>query len=259
MLESLDALVGSLSGYSVAYAVGTVLLAAFIRGFLGFGASLLIVMMLSAVLGPIVAVPVATLTGIPATFQLLPTAVRLADRSIVWPFGLATFIAAPVGAYVLVSLDPALMKISISIFILLMVLMIHRGWRIAQQPGSGMLLVAGAISGLVQGSAGVGGPPAVAVALSCPGTSARQRANVIGAVAALSLCGVPAYWLHDLYTWEVVIISVVLAPLYVGAIWAGARYFTDSGHRHYRLAALLTLAIIGVITLGLAVRDYLPG
>ena len=76
MLESLDALVGSLSGYSVAYAVGTVLLAAFIRGFLGFGASLLIVMMLSAVLGPIVAVPVATLTGIPATFQLLPTAVR---------------------------------------------------------------------------------------------------------------------------------------------------------------------------------------
>lgn len=252
MLESLDALVGSLSGYSVAYAVGTVLLAAFIRGFLGFGASLLIVMMLSAVLGPIVAVPVATLTGIPATFQLLPTAVRLADRSIVWPFGLATFIAAPVGAYVLVSLDPALMKISISIFILLMVLMMHRGWRIAQQPGSGMLLVAGAISGLVQGSAGVGGPPTVAVALSCPGTAARQRANVIGAVAALS-------WLHDLYTWEVVIISVVLAPLYVGAIWAGARYFTDSGHRHYRLAALLTLAIIGVITLGLAVRDYLAG
>ena len=31
-------------------------------------------------------------------------------------------------------------------------------------------------------------------------------------------------------------------PLYSGAIWLGARFFTQSGQSHFRNAALLTLA-----------------
>ena len=38
--------------------------------------------------------------------------------------------------------------------------------------------------------------------------------------------------------------------------WLGAQFFSGSGHRHFRNSALLILAVIGVVTLGLAVRDY---
>ena len=47
-----------------------ILSAGFIRGFTGFGASLIIVMTLSVVFGPLIAVPIACLSGLPSMFQL---------------------------------------------------------------------------------------------------------------------------------------------------------------------------------------------
>ena len=95
MFESLQALLGPVSSTGLAIVAGTVLLAGFIRGFVGFGAALIIVMVLSAVFGPVMAVPAANLTGLPATLQLLPAAVRDSERGFVLPFGLTSFAIAP--------------------------------------------------------------------------------------------------------------------------------------------------------------------
>jgi uncharacterized membrane protein YfcA len=256
MLESIQDLVAAQSYPVLGLVAGTMLLAGFIRGFVGFGASLIIVMVLSTVYGPVAAVPIATLSGLPAMIQLLPNAVRYSERAFVVPFGLASFIAAPLGTWFLIASEPEVMKISISAFVLLMVAMLHQGWKLPTGAGTGVFTAAGVVSGLVQGSAGVGGPPAVAIALSRPGTTEQQRANVIGAVSALSVCSVPALWLHDLFNREVILISLVLFPLYFGGTWLGAQFFSGNGHRHFRNSALLILAVIGMVTLGLAVRDY---
>ncbi len=69
-------------------------------------------MVLSAVFGPVMAVPAANLAGLPATFQLLPAAVHDNDRRFVLPFGLASFLIAPLGVLVLISLDPAIMRMA---------------------------------------------------------------------------------------------------------------------------------------------------
>ena len=52
-------------------------------------------------------------------------------------------------------------------------------------------------------------------------------------------------------------LSVLLFPLFTLSAWAGERFFSGGGQRHFRGSALLMLAVIGVITLGLAVDDYL--
>jgi uncharacterized membrane protein YfcA len=259
MLQPFDDFIGNLTLLEIGLIGGTVLLAGFLRGFVGFGASLIIVMVLSVALGPVVAVPVAALSGLPAMFQLLPNAVRYSERSFVIPFGLATFVAAPFGTWILVSLEPAIMKMSISLFVLAMVAMLYRGWRLAQHPSPAALFAAGAGAGLVQGAAGVGGPPAVAVALSTAGSAQQQRANVIGTVTALSVCTLLPMWYHGLFTHDVIIASLLIFPLYAGATWLGARFFTQRGQRHFRNAALGALAAIGVVTLALAVRDYGAG
>ena len=233
------------------------LLAGFIRGFVGFGASLIIVMVLSTVYGPAAAVPIATLSGLPAMVQLLPNAIRFAERGFVIPFGVASFVAAPLGTWFLIASEPALMKILISAFVLAMVAMLYKGWKLPPSASLGVFTAAGIVSGLVQGSAGVGGPPAVAVALSRAGTTDQKRSNVIGAVAALSVCAIPALWINDLFTTEVFLISIMLFPLYFGGTWVGARFFSGRGHQHFRTGALLVLAVIGIVTLGLAMKDYL--
>lgn len=257
MLESLQNLVAAQPYPVLALVAATMLLAGFIRGFVGFGASLIIVMVLSTVYGPVAAVPIATLSGLPAMFQLLPNAVRHSERAFVIPFGVASIIAAPIGTWFLIASEPAIMKVCISGFVLLMVAMLHQGWKLPPGAGMGVFTLAGVVSGLVQGSAGVGGPPAVAIALSRAGSTDLQRSNVIGAVAALSVCSVPALWLHDLFTREVMLISLLLFPLYFGGTWVGARFFSGSGHRHFRNGALLILAVIGVVTLSLAIHDYI--
>jgi uncharacterized membrane protein YfcA len=257
MLESLRDIVLAQPYPILALVTGTMLLAGFIRGFVGFGASLIIVMVLSTVYGPLAAVPIATLSGLPAMVQLLPNAVRHSERSFVIPFGIAAFIAAPIGTWFLISTSPEVMKICISAFVLLMVAMLHQGWKLPPGASTGVFTGAGIVSGLVQGSAGVGGPPAVAIALSRGGSTDQQRANVIGAVAALSVCSVPALWLHDLFTREIFLISILLFPLYFGGTWLGARFFSGSGRRHFRNGALLILAVIGVVTLTLAIKGHL--
>ena len=259
MLEPLEVLIGPLSAFELAASAGAVLLAGFLRGFVGFGAALIIIMVLSVVFGPLVAVPVANLAGLPATLQLLSSAVRDSERPFVVPFSLGTFAAAPVGAWVLISIDPSIMRMVISAFVLAMVVMLYRGWQLTHHSGPIALAGAGAAAGLVQGSAGVSGPMAVVVALSRPGSVHQQRANVIGTLTALNFCSLLPFWYHGLFTRDVIVISFIIIPLYSGAIWLGARFFMDGGHRHFLNTALLSLAVIGVTTMALAVQDYLTG
>lgn len=228
----------------------------FLRGFVGFGGALVSILIVSLLIGPRAAVAIAALAGLPAMLQLLPAAIRHAERRFVVPFALATFLAAPLGTMVLVSLDPALMKMAIAAFVLFMVMMLWRGWRMPAGTGLSGTVLAGIAAGFIQGSAGVGGPPAVAVALTRPGTAESQRANTIGAVSGLNLCALVPLWLYGLFTPQVVLFAAVMTPLYSLGTWQGSRYFAHGGERHYRIAALGLLTATGLVTLAIAAADY---
>ncbi|MBM85807.1 MAG: hypothetical protein CMM47_07280 [Rhodospirillaceae bacterium] len=261
MSEYLSFLIEYVSPTALAVAAASVIVAGFLRGFVGFGGALAMVMILSMVLGPLAAVPISSLSGVPATLQLLPSVLRDADRRFVLMFGIVSIIAAPFGALVLVSADPDIMKMAISGFVLVMVVMLYRDWRPAHRFGhmGGATVSAAVVAGLIQGAAGVGGPPAVVVALARGGSATTQRANVLGAVTSLNVCAWIPFWYFGLYTRDVVVISLIVIPLYMLTTWMGARLFSAGGMLHYRNVALLTLAVIGVGTFAVAVRGYLVG
>jgi len=236
-----------------------VMVAGLLRGFVGFGAALISVPVFSLVLGPHAAIAVNNVMGLPAVFLLLPEAIRRAERAVVLPICTAIFAAAPIGTWVLVSIDPAIMSVAISTLVLLMVAFLASGWRLRGRIGIGKLVAAGVAGGFVQGVAGVGGPPVVAVALSRPGDASQQRANVLALMTAVSLSSILPLLYHGLFTRQTVIIGLVLIPFYSAATALGARYFTLGGQRHYRRAALATLATIGMATLVASLRNYLKG
>ena len=236
-----------------------VMVAGLLRGFVGFGAALISVPVFSLVLGPHAAIAVNNVMGLPAVFLLLPEAVRRAERAVVLPICTAIFAAAPIGTWALVSIDPAIMSVAISTLVLLMVAFLASGWRLRGRIGIGKLIAAGVAGGFVQGVAGVGGPPVVAVALSRPGDASQQRANVLALMTAVSLSSILPLLYHGLFTRQTVIIGLVLIPFYSAATALGARYFTLGGQRHYRRAALATLATIGMATLVASLRNYLKG
>ena len=93
----------------------------FIREFVGFGAALVSVPVMSLIFGPRMAVAVSSVMAIPAILQLLPEAVRHSERPVVLPIAAAIFMATPVGSTLLMVVDPAVMRIVISGLVVLMV------------------------------------------------------------------------------------------------------------------------------------------
>jgi uncharacterized membrane protein YfcA len=189
----------------------------FLRGFIGFGGGLVSVPVLSVVFGPLAAVPIAAIMAFPALFQLLPAAVHDGERSIIFPISIGILLAAPFGSALLVTINPNLMKIVISSLVLIMVLMLGRNWRLTGNVNWGVLFGAGAVGGFIQGSAGIGGPPVVAVALSRPGPARNQRGNVLGAITTVSVASILTLWYFGLFTSEVLILGLMLISIYSGA------------------------------------------
>jgi uncharacterized membrane protein YfcA len=228
----------------------------FMRGFVGFGAALVCVPILSLAYDPRLAVAAMSVVGIPTLLQLLPDAVRTSEPPIVIPISLAILLATPVGTWILISVNPAIMKIVISALVVLMVAMLARGWRLEGKVSSPVLVGAGVAGGLIQGTAGIGGPPVVAVALSRPGTPVQQRGNVLALMTAISLSSLLPLWYYGLFTRQAIVLGLLLLPVYGGSILLGSRYFARGGQRHYRNAALIMLGLIGAVTLLAALRDY---
>lgn len=255
-MAALDQILASSTEAALALILVTVLISGFIRGFLGFGGALIIIMVVNVVVGPQFAVPLACLAGLPPTIQLLPSAIRESDRSFALPFGLLSLLMVPIGTLALVKLDPAIMKIVVSCVVLMMVLLLYQGWSFRKRASVGLVMSAGALTGLVQGATGVAGPLVVAFAMAMPGDTVKQRANVIGAVTFLSIVPVFPLWYHGLLTVKVIMMSLTIIPLYMLTTWLGTRFFVGQGHQIYRLGTLVALTLISLITLGVAVRDF---
>lgn len=226
--------------------VGATAIGGFLRGFVGFGGALALVPALALAVGPKVAVAVASMVGLPAVIQLLPEALRHADRTRVGPIALAILVAAPLGSFILTSIDQRLMTGAIGVVVMLMALLTWKAPRgdIMRKPWVGV--AAGAASGLLQGAAGVGGPPSVVVLVAQGGAPRRLRANVLASTAAISLCGAVSHIGFGLFTQKAAIIALLLLPVFLGCTILGSRFFLRGGSQYFRAAALAILMGIGL-------------
>ena len=233
----------------VALAAGAIVLGGFLRGFVGFGSALVVIPLLSLAIGPRAAIPLHALLEVVAVVQLMPAAVREADRTLVLPVVAALVVALPLGAWVLVTSDPKVIQVAISIVVLAMVALIASKWRLGTAPGPRLSLLAGGISGFVQGSVGVGGPPLVALALSKADPPDTTRGNIVALLAAIVIIAWPTLWAYGLFTRDIIAATLAGIPLYVGAIWLGSRVFHGGGRGIHRTASLWLLVAIALATL----------
>ncbi len=245
--------------WRLAMVTASVVLGGFLRGFVGFGGALVSVPVLSLAFGPHMALAVSSVMSLPSTFQLLPDAIRHAERPVVVPMGIAVLLTAPIGMWIHMSVSQGLMKIVISGLVVAMTLMLASGWKFKGAIGKPALVAAGIAGGLIQGSAGIGGPPVVAIALSRPGGAVSQRGTVLGVMTSIGVASLlPLAW-YGLFTRASVVLGALLLPVYMVSVAFGSRYFALGGHAHYRRAALATLLAVGLTTMVVAVRGYVAG
>lgn len=236
-------------GPKVLAAVVAVFIAGVIRGFTGFGSALLIVPALAMLFGPVEAVVIEILLEIPVSLGLLWAAARVAERRTVLPMLGMFVLFVPVGTVLLTVINPDIVKICISVFVLTMVLILSQQARMATLVSPRASLVSGAISGVSQGMTGMAGP-LFATALMARGEAARlTRANIIVVAAAIIAISVVSFAAFGLITRRTLVLALVTSPAMLLGVWAGAALFRHLSHWNLRGAILIFLAMTAVASL----------
>ncbi len=230
-------------------AAGFMTLGGLLRGFLGFGGSMGAVPGLSLLYGPLGAVSVVLLADIGAVVQLLRTAIRQSEKRVVAPLALASIITTPLGAWLLINLEPADMRRGIAVTVLGFVVILLIGWRYQKPPTTPVVISVGAVGGILSGGAGMGAPPAVLFLLSGPHSHEAVRANIIGYLAIANMTALITIGLNGALNIELVLRALILAPPYLIAIWIGGKLFAYATEAIFRYAALGVVAVIGVAAL----------
>ncbi|MGD2114157.1 MAG: sulfite exporter TauE/SafE family protein [Acidobacteriota bacterium] len=231
---------------------GVALLAGLVRGFSGFGAGLVMAPAFAVLIGPAAGVPVMILLEAVATGRLLPGVLpEVRARTVLTP-GVTACLLVPVGALALTWLDGALLTRLISLAVLAFVLLFASGWRYPRRPGTPALIGVGALSGLLTGAAGIGGPPMVVLVLSGPDAAARNRANLIAYFGLTQTVTLGIFAVQGLLAWSHVGLGLGLGIPFLAGIQLGALLFRAAGEHSYRGAVLVLLAAIAAMGLASA-------
>ena len=219
----------------------------FLRGFLGFGAALLIVPVLSFFLTPVYALVIMYLVEVPTVIYLMPNAFKKGSFKVVLPMIIALILTIPIGFYFVISINAETIRIVISILVISMVFLLASGWKPKGEIKLWSMILGGSVSGLVNGAAGVGGPPFVSVLMARNDDAVTTRANIIITLGCMSLFTTFTQIYYGMVTKELLFLSVIAFPIYILFTLLGARYFSQYGNSVFRKGALILLLLISFI------------
>lgn len=237
--------------YPSAFIVIAALLAGLARGFSGFGAALIFMPLASSVIGPQVAGPLLLIIDFILASPMVPPALKLADRRDVAIMTLGALAGIPAGTWVLIAVDPLMIRWGMVIVVVLMLALLMSGWRYGGRPAVGLTAAVGAFSGFLSGSIQIGGPPVIAYWLGGSSNSATVRANIVAYFALSAVVAVVSYWASGLLGPALIKPALMAAPAYAIGLYAGSRLFGMASEKSFRTASYALIALAGVIGLPL--------
>jgi uncharacterized protein len=231
--------------------IGLATLAAFIvRGLSGFGSAMIGIGALTLVLPPAQVIPAFFGLELLTTVNLLPSVWRQIDwRSLRWVIA-GCAVTTPVGLTVLAHLDPNPMRLIVSACLATIALLMLSG--LAQRftprstPGPVGALAVGGASGVLNGAAGIPGPPAIVFYFATTGM-AVSRATLVAFFLftdAYGLAWAGGAGLLAGVGWKLIAVAL---PFSLVGIWIGQRLYVRLDEARLRRLIWALLAILGAL------------
>jgi uncharacterized protein len=243
----------------LALSSAAVFLAAIVRGFSGFGFSLLSITAISLILPVAQIVPSIFLLEIAASINLIPSIWReIHWRSLTWLM-VGYVIGLPIGGYALIHAPEAPAQIVLGIFVIGTAILMLRGFHLERTPGRAASTATGTASGLLNGAFGIGGPPVVLFYFSTPGAAAIGRASIIFFFLFTDLLGVGYFATQGIVTTQSFVQSLVWLPALLVGVWIGAHGFRRLKQETFRRWVLVILIALAVLGIGKAALTLMNG
>ena len=249
MTAMLDAALPVLADWRLLAAVLATAVAGLMRGYSGFGTAVILAPVYSLLWGPRAGVPVMLLMELLVSLQLLPGAIKDAEKRVVLPLGGAAAVATPFGAWILLTADGEALRRFIGGFVLVFGLLLMSGWRYHGTRPLGLNVAVGTMAGLLKGSTGMSGPPVILYLLAGLEDARRHRANLIMFFATIAVVSVIAPVLGGLVDATAMVRLAVLLPVMLLSVPVGARLFHVIPERLYRPFAMGVLMAAGSLAL----------
>jgi hypothetical protein len=227
--------------------------AAVVRGFAGFGFSLLSITAISLFMPTQAIVPSIFMLEVAASLNLIPSIWKEIDwRGLAWLlFGYVIGLAP--GLYALVYAPEAPLQIALSLFVIGTSIMMLKGFRLQKTPGPAATTATGVASGLLNGAFGTGGPPVVLFYFSTPAAVAVGRASVIAFFLSTDTLGLAGQAVSGIITLQSFVQFVAWLPALLIGVAVGAKGFKHMDAAKFRTAVLwilIALAVVGLVKAG---------
>jgi uncharacterized membrane protein YfcA len=242
-------MLGGLSVTTWALASLCIAVAAFVRGFTGFGLAVVGVPLLTLFFAPADIVPAIMILAILAGLQILPKVWRSIDWRLLTPTILGAAIGTPIGTAVLAGIPANAMRMLIGAAVLIASIAIQFGYRFKQRPAAPVSAGFGLIAGLTGGAAAMPGPSVIFLFLSAPIAVEAGRASLVlffQASAIMSALSATAQGLMPLHTF---VLGALLLPAMLLGNFLGDRLFDRASAKAYRRVVVLLLFGLGAIAL----------
>jgi hypothetical protein len=222
--------------------------AAVVRGYSGFGFSLLSVTALSLFFEPRAIIPSIFILEVVASAHLMVSAWRDVHwQSLRW-LTAGCLVGTPAAVYVLARVPPAPLTLVLSAVVLLVAFLLARGFVFRAMPGRTATLGTGLASGLLNGSIGIGGPPVVIFFFGSPAGVATGRASMIAYFLFTDLLGLAWQWHESLLNRNVLARALLCAPALAAGVWLGNRAFATVDPERFRFWVLRLLMVLAGLT-----------
>lgn len=229
-----------------------VLVAAFVRGYSGFGYSAMVIAASSLVTNPLNFVAVVVIAEASMSLQVWKGIGPDIDWKRVKWLLLGAVIGLPLGLWALTAVSEDAARAVVSGYVLVMCLVLLWGWRLTREVGAGGTFATGLVSGLAN-APGMGGLPVAAFFAAQPMSASVFRATLVAYFPILDLYSAPLYFWHGLVSWDTLWASLWVLPLTFLGNWLGGRHFFNTDPQEFRRFAIVLLAALALMGFAKAV------
>lgn len=236
----------------IALASGFIFLAAIVRGYSGFGFSLLAITALSLIYAPAQVIPAIFLLEVAASLHLLPSIWKDVHWRSLAGLMAGALIGTPLGVHALANFPQAPMTLALALFVLAATGLLWKGFTMKAMPNAPATLAVGTATGLANGAFGMGGPPVVLFYFASPAGNAAGRASLIAYFLFTDVVGLAFLAREGLVTRQAGLLALAFLPALVLGVWLGSRSFRTADPVRFRQIVLMVLAALALITAGKA-------
>ncbi|NVJ97488.1 MAG: sulfite exporter TauE/SafE family protein [Alphaproteobacteria bacterium] len=231
----------------------TIMLAAILRAFTGFGFALAALPVLSLTLAPTTAASVIVLLTLAVSLQTLPTYRKDIPKKDMMGMVVTSAIGTLLGTYLLLLFSPNVFRLLIGGTVMAACLLLARYKPAPHRAGGTFGLGSGLLSGLLNGALAIPGPPVIIYSMAVYEKARNARAFLMGFFLFSAAFAAISYSLEGIIGIKELTLFAVCYPAMLAGNRTGDWLFEKYGDASHRRIAIWALFAIGLSVAAAAV------